>query len=151
MGKSFWASFLSEVIDALDDEFEAWLFGSKKNVSGDNPSSSKRNDPFSAFEEQYARYWQYQQQRNEYFYDEAHKQKQQHQAYFSQQELQYYARLEVPVGASFEDIRKAYKRLMKQYHPDRFYQDERKRRIAEEICRKLNEAYAYFEKKYAHP
>jgi hypothetical protein len=37
---------------------------------------------------------------------------------------------------------------MKQYHPDRFYQDEKKRQIAEEVCRKLNEAYTYFEKKY---
>ena len=31
-----------------------------------------------------------------------------------------YRALELPAGASFEEIRSAYKRLMKKYHPDRF-------------------------------
>lgn len=62
-------------------------------------------------------------------------------------EASFYANLEVKRGSSFSEIKAAYKSLIKQYHPDKFNNPEQKK-IAEQITSKLNEAYAYFEKKY---
>ena len=64
------------------------------------------------------------------------------------QEREYYRILEVTPGADFEQIRKAYKRLMKLYHPDRYHADPEKQQVALEISRQLNAAYVYFEKKH---
>ncbi len=55
---------------------------------------------------------------------------------------QAYANLEVPYGAPFDDVKKAYKRLLRAYHPDRFAQDPEKLKIATEITKKINEAIA---------
>ncbi len=65
-----------------------------------------------------------------------------------QEERQYYAALELPAGATFEEVKAAYKRLIKQYHPDRFHNDIEKHKAAVEISQKLNIAYSYFEKKF---
>jgi DnaJ-domain-containing protein 1 len=65
-----------------------------------------------------------------------------------QEEKQYYAALELSYGASFEEIKVAYKRLIKQYHPDRFPNDPDKHKAAIELSQKLNIAYGYFEKKF---
>jgi curved DNA-binding protein CbpA len=54
----------------------------------------------------------------------------------------------LPAGASFDQIRQAYKSQMKKYHPDRFPNDPEKRKYAQQVSQQLNEAYAYFEKKY---
>ena len=43
--------------------------------------------------------------------------------------------------ASDDDIRKAYRKLTLQYHPDRFANDPDKQKAATEVTRKLNEAY----------
>jgi DnaJ-domain-containing protein 1 len=66
------------------------------------------------------------------------------------QEKAYYQALEVPPGASFDEIKAAYKKLVKKYHPDLFHNNPEKRRYAEIVTGKLNEAYAYFEKKCMH-
>jgi DnaJ-domain-containing protein 1 len=63
-------------------------------------------------------------------------------------EAAYYAALELPANASFEEIKRAYKMLMKKYHPDRFHNEPQKKQYAEAVTQKLNEAYAYFEKKH---
>lgn len=55
--------------------------------------------------------------------------------------------LELKEGATFEDIKASYKALMKKYHPDKF-QDEDKKKYAENIATKLNVAYEYFKKKH---
>jgi hypothetical protein len=57
-----------------------------------------------------------------------------------------YANLEVPVTASFEEVKRAHKRLMQHYHPDRFGQDPEKLKIATEITQKLNESFSRIEK-----
>jgi DnaJ-domain-containing protein 1 len=63
-------------------------------------------------------------------------------------EKSYYDALEVKPGASFEEIKASYKKLVKKYHPDRFHNHPEKRRYAETVTRQLNEAYAYFEQKF---
>lgn len=63
-------------------------------------------------------------------------------------EAQYLANLELKSDASFEEIKAAYKRLMKQYHPDKFQGNQLQLHAAGLVTAKLNEAYSYFEKKY---
>lgn len=64
-------------------------------------------------------------------------------------EHEYYANLELPYGAGFDEIKSSYKRLLKKYHPDKFYGNEKKLAIAQEVVKKLNVAYNYFEEKYS--
>ena len=52
-----------------------------------------------------------------------------------------YANLELKLGASFENVRSSYKRLLKKYHPDRFANDPEKQKLATEITQKLNQSY----------
>lgn len=60
---------------------------------------------------------------------------------------EYYQVLEVQPGASFEQIKKSYRRLMKTYHPDKYAKDPEKMKVAQAISLKLNEAYSYFEER----
>mgnify|MGYP006435649163 FL=1 len=53
----------------------------------------------------------------------------------------YYANLEIPVGSDRETIKTAWKTQMKKYHPDLHGSDPKKKQIAEELTRQLNEAY----------
>ena len=62
-------------------------------------------------------------------------------------EQQYYQDLELASGASFVEIKKQYRKLMKIYHPDLYHNDPEKHKIAQEVSRKINEAYVFFEKK----
>ena len=54
----------------------------------------------------------------------------------------YYANLEIPVGSDKETIKTAWKTQLKKYHPDLHGSDPEKKKIAEELTRKLNEAYS---------
>lgn len=63
-------------------------------------------------------------------------------------EHEYYANLELPYGSGFEEIKASYKKLLKKYHPDKFYNNPKKLAIAQNIVKKLNIAYNYFEEKY---
>ena len=67
---------------------------------------------------------------------------------FNTRESGYYANLELKEGTDFPEIKAAYKRLVKKYHPDKFHHDEQKRKYAEQVTQKLNEAYRYFEEKF---
>ena len=71
-------------------------------------------------------------------------------ASISPEEARHYNALELPLGAGWEEIKPAYKAAMKQYHPDRFAHDAEKQKIAQILAQKINEAYQYFEKKYAN-
>jgi DnaJ-domain-containing protein 1 len=66
----------------------------------------------------------------------------------TEEERKHYEVLEIPVGSDFDKIKIAYKSAMKKYHPDRFPNDEEKKKHAEEISRKINGAYEYFKKKF---
>ncbi len=65
----------------------------------------------------------------------------------TQLEAEHYKALELPVGASFEQIKAQYRSLIKKYHPDKF-RDPAKHKDALAITQKLNQAYAYFKKKF---
>jgi len=57
------------------------------------------------------------------------------------QRLRWYRTLELEPGADLVAVRKAYRRLLKIYHPDRHANDPEKYRAATEVTRKLTEAY----------
>ena len=61
-------------------------------------------------------------------------------------EKSYYEALEITPPATFEQIKAAYKKLVRKYHPDLFQNNPQKREYAEIVTQKINEAYAYFEK-----
>ena len=49
--------------------------------------------------------------------------------------------LELEDGATREEIRAAYLRLSKRYHPDRFATNKESERLANELMQELNRAY----------
>jgi len=67
-----------------------------------------------------------------------------------QMEEQYYAVLGLEPGADFAEIKKAYRKLSMQYHPDKVgHLGEEFKQVAEEKMKEINVAYGYFEKKFA--
>ena len=53
----------------------------------------------------------------------------------------WYRTLELDPGAGLVEVRKAYRRLLMQFHPDRHASDPEKFRAASEVTRRLTEAY----------
>ncbi|MBK6689700.1 MAG: J domain-containing protein [Deltaproteobacteria bacterium] len=53
----------------------------------------------------------------------------------------YYANLELPVGAPLEEVKGAYKRLMRRYHPDLHQQDPERAQAATRLAQALRSAY----------
>lgn len=64
-------------------------------------------------------------------------------------EEHYYAVLGLESGADISEIKKAYRKLSMQYHPDKVsHLGEEFQRVAEEKMKEINQAYDYFKKKY---
>lgn len=53
----------------------------------------------------------------------------------------WYARLELEPGATADDVRTAFRDLMRRYHPDRFAQDPRGEELATQLSQELTVAY----------
>jgi len=53
----------------------------------------------------------------------------------------WYANLELPIGAESEEIRAAYRRLMRRFHPDRHHGDSVKAEVATQLATKLRDAH----------
>lgn len=95
-----------------------------------------------------------------YYYQKARSKQRSYEDYFKNQyqnvynnfsggmDGKYYDALEVRVGASFDEIKAGYKKVMKKYHPDKYHSDPEKYQYAQQISQKINEAYAYFKKKH---
>ena len=58
-----------------------------------------------------------------------------------------YSNLEVPYGSNLATVRKAWKRLLRKYHPDLHSTDPEKLKIADELVRRLNGAYEQLQKR----
>lgn len=65
--------------------------------------------------------------------------------------LQYYANLELPPFAPLEEVKRAYRDLMRRYHPDRHAGDPERQKAAHELAQSLTRAYealvSYLEKR----
>ena len=59
---------------------------------------------------------------------------------------QYYANLEVPYGSDLKTVRKAWKDLLRKYHPDLHSNDAKKKDVARQLTQELNHAYGELEK-----
>lgn len=59
----------------------------------------------------------------------------------AEQLRQYYANLELPPGADWPEVKSAYRRLMRKYHPDRHRDNPEEQRISTELSQKLRVAY----------
>jgi DnaJ-domain-containing protein 1 len=57
-----------------------------------------------------------------------------------------YAALEIPPGSDFETVRKAYRRLMRKYHPDLHGGSPEAQRAANDLAQRLTESYKLLEK-----
>lgn len=68
---------------------------------------------------------------------------------FSNQEALFFARLEISPGSDFEHIKAAYIQLLKEYDPEKFSNNEERRQQAIALICRINEAYAYFERKFS--
>ncbi|MCG2747512.1 MAG: DnaJ domain-containing protein [Desulfobulbaceae bacterium] len=65
------------------------------------------------------------------------------------QEQQYYEVLGLQADATFEEIKKAYRKLSMKYHPDKVaHLGEEFRGVAEEKMKEINAAYQYLKKKF---
>lgn len=53
----------------------------------------------------------------------------------------WYKTLELQPGADLKTVRRAYRKLLLQYHPDKFATDPEKQKAATEVTRRLTEAY----------
>ena len=74
---------------------------------------------------------------------------QQSKATAAQSEERYYAVLGLENGADFVMIKKAYRKLSMQYHPDKVaHLGEEFKGVAEEKMKEINAAYDYFKKKF---
>lgn len=52
-----------------------------------------------------------------------------------------YGNLELPFGAPFDAVRKAYKTMLIEYHPDKHSGSQDRQRIANEITKKINYSF----------
>jgi DnaJ-domain-containing protein 1 len=57
-----------------------------------------------------------------------------------------YAALEVPPGSDFDTVRKAYRRLMRKYHPDHHTGSAEAQRAANDLAQRLSQSYKLLEK-----
>ncbi|MDF1661918.1 MAG: J domain-containing protein [Planctomycetota bacterium] len=66
---------------------------------------------------------------------------------------QAYTRLEIPTTSTVDEAKKAWRKLMRKYHPDRHQGDERKREVATKVAASLTESYELikeYREKYGH-
>lgn len=59
----------------------------------------------------------------------------------------YYANLELPLGADLQQVKEAWKRLVRRYHPDLHSTDPDNQRVATELVQGLNRAYEELRKR----
>ncbi len=58
-----------------------------------------------------------------------------------ERKVRFYAILGLPLTASTQEVKQAYKQLVKRCHPDLFFDNPQLRQKAQEILTKINQAY----------
>lgn len=58
-----------------------------------------------------------------------------------EKKIRFYAILGLPPDASIQEVKQAYKKLVKRCHPDLFFDNPSLRQKAQEILTKINQAY----------
>jgi DnaJ-domain-containing protein 1 len=58
-----------------------------------------------------------------------------------EKKIRFYAILGLPPDASNQEVKQAYKKLVKRCHPDLFFDNPSRRKKAQEILTKINQAY----------
>lgn len=58
-----------------------------------------------------------------------------------EKKIRFYAILGLPPNASMQEVKQAYKKLVKRCHPDLFFDNPSRREKAQEILTKINQAY----------
>jgi DnaJ-domain-containing protein 1 len=53
----------------------------------------------------------------------------------------YYKVLDLPYGASYDEVKKSYRQLMRKYHPDRHVSHPKKQKAATELSMRVTQAY----------
>lgn len=59
---------------------------------------------------------------------------------------QYYAQLEIPYGSDLQTVKKAWRKLIRKYHPDLHANEPANQQIAHDLTAKLTKAYRELEK-----
>ena len=67
-----------------------------------------------------------------------------------QQLAQYFANLELRPGATLEDVRRAYREMMRKYHPDKHIGDPERHKAATELAQSLTKAYQELTTHFGH-
>ncbi|MFQ5582996.1 MAG: DnaJ family molecular chaperone [Calditrichia bacterium] len=70
------------------------------------------------------------------------------QRYIDPQLATYFANLEIPYGSDLETAKKAWKSLVKKYHPDLHSSDPLKQKTANELVQGINKAFEEIRKHY---
>jgi DnaJ-domain-containing protein 1 len=86
----------------------------------------------------------YQQSHQQGHQDQSHGR---NQSFADNQGYDPYAALEVSPNASFEEIEKAYRKVVRRYHPDRF-QTAEERETATRVTAIINASYAFLKQKH---
>jgi len=66
----------------------------------------------------------------------------------SEEIQRYFAFFELPITASFDDVKKKYIIMMKLFHPDKYFSDDRLREYAEKKTKELNSTFATLKAKH---
>lgn len=117
----------------------------------------KSDSPFDKFDAYFNKFEDYAKETGDYRHREYEKYRNQNSnsgnnsnkksSFVSDEEKKHLQALELKEGATFEEIKAAYKTQMKKYHPDKFSQADQKKH-AESLSQRINQAYDYFKKKF---
>ncbi|PKL12467.1 MAG: hypothetical protein CVV50_04420, partial [Spirochaetae bacterium HGW-Spirochaetae-6] len=88
----------------------------------------------------------YENEREEYYQKSRYKNQHSQASGFDDQLAKHYAALELPYGADLKSVQKAYRALLKKYHPDYYAHDIEKQQTATLITQKITDAYQVLKK-----
>jgi DnaJ-domain-containing protein 1 len=117
----------------------------------------KSDSPFDKFDAYFNKFEDYAKETGDYRHREYEKYRnqsnsntnnnQKKSSFVSDEEKKHLQSLELKEGATFDQIKAAYKTQMKKYHPDKF-SDATQKKYAESLSQRINQAYDYFKKKF---